>query len=570
MKKYVKNEIVLDESEVWVLSNHNNFNYSEGVKAEKYLEKVFLKANDLSSTSYELETHIKDWSSEYHLTRKRTQLLRGFDFNKNSKVLEVGAGCGAITRFLGETFDDVVAVEGSIARARLAKLRTKDLNTISILCAPFQKIKFKKKFDIIFCIGVFEYSNIFVDGDDPYDVILKYFSDILSENGVVVIAIENQFGLKYFASSGEDHTNIMFDGIEGYSKYKNRCKTFGYDELDARLKKYFDKTQFYFPYPDYKIPSCVLSEKFLKSANVGELVGGYSSRDYMKLRQPLFDEKLALLEIDKNDKLHFFSHSFLVIASKNDNNSAEFNQLGIMYANSRIKKFQTTTKFKQKNNNIEVIKKPTYDCEQPKQEKLTLSLTTSQWVDSVSLHMQLFKKVKTKNISLEEIFNPCRIWIKTIKQNSYTKNKVVWVDGKYIDFIWRNSFIKNNECIFIDQEWKWGEDITLNFIVIKSIFYFLDEIQNLNGVNPILKIISTKKLIKKIASIMGVKIDNDNFKEFITTEAKIQSMVSGCALKKAKNSFKFKLHSQMLFNKIRSFKLVALHIWQKIAFRLGV
>ena len=200
MKNLVKNDIWLNESSIWVSDEKRTISFSDGRSSERYLEKVLIEATDLSSDSYELERFIRDWPSEYHLTRKRAHLLRGFDFDKSKKVLEVGCGCGAITRFLGEIFDEVVAVEGSITRAKLARLRTKNMENVSILCAPFQDIKFKERFDIIFCIGVFEYSNVFVNASDPYEAILKYFYDILTPDGVLVLAIENQFGLKYFSS----------------------------------------------------------------------------------------------------------------------------------------------------------------------------------------------------------------------------------------------------------------------------------------------------------------------------------------------------------------------------------
>ena len=104
----------------FLTTTHDEFAYSDGVGSEQYLKKVLLRSNDLSTRSGELESYIKDWSSEYHLTTKRAQLLSGFKFDRTLKVLEVGCGCGAITRYLGETFDSVVSVEGSIARARLA------------------------------------------------------------------------------------------------------------------------------------------------------------------------------------------------------------------------------------------------------------------------------------------------------------------------------------------------------------------------------------------------------------------------------------------------------------------
>src|SRR3546814_4502158 len=123
---------------------------------------------------------------------------------RSMRVLEVGCGCGAITRHLAENFDHVVSVEGSIERAKLARLRTRDLDTVSIICGPFQEIEFVQKFDAIFCIGVFEYPAAFIAGEDPYRAALDYFSKMLTDDGILIIAIENQFGLKYFGS--EEHT----------------------------------------------------------------------------------------------------------------------------------------------------------------------------------------------------------------------------------------------------------------------------------------------------------------------------------------------------------------------------
>ena len=192
MPSIVENDLVHDPSSVWVLKRRQNFGYSDSTESERYLQWVFRNAKDLTSTSVELEGFIRDWPSKYHLTARRAQLLSGFSFDRSLLVLEVGCGCGAITRHLGETFDRVIAVEGSINRARLARERTRGLDGVSIICAPLQEIRFSTKFDVIFCIGVYEYSESFVGGDAPHDAVLSYFSDILTPNGVVVIAIENQ------------------------------------------------------------------------------------------------------------------------------------------------------------------------------------------------------------------------------------------------------------------------------------------------------------------------------------------------------------------------------------------
>jgi len=244
MDKIVKNKIFLDRG-VWRLEDKEEIDYSDGIEHEKFIKKILLQTNNLSSDSDELTEKVKDWTSEYHLSKKRSQLLKGFLFDPSKRVLEVGCGCGAITRFLGENFNEVVSVEGTFARAELARLRTQGMESVNIINGPFQSIDFQKKFDLIICIGVFEYSSSFIDAKDPHDEVLRYFSEILSPDGIVLIAIENQFGLKYFSSSKEDHTSVMFDGIEGYPRFTDKAKTFGIEEIKKRLAIYIEEIKFF-------------------------------------------------------------------------------------------------------------------------------------------------------------------------------------------------------------------------------------------------------------------------------------------------------------------------------------
>ena len=55
---------------------------------------------------------------------------------------------------------------------------------------------------------------------------------LLSENGKLFIAIENRFGLKYWAGAREDHTGNYFESLEGYFG-NERVKTFSKKELNS-------------------------------------------------------------------------------------------------------------------------------------------------------------------------------------------------------------------------------------------------------------------------------------------------------------------------------------------------
>ncbi len=519
----IEQKMELSKDSVWVLPDKKPFDYSDG--SERYLWRVFSRAKDLSSNSYELERWIKDWPSEYHLSRKRSQLLRGFDFDRSKKVLEVGCGCGAITRFLGEAFDDVISIEGSMARARAARLRTRDMDNVTILCAPFQEIRFKERFDIIFCIGVFEYSGGFVDSPDPYDTVLGYFREMLNPDGHLVLAIENQFGLKYFSSSKEDHTNVMFDGIEGYPRHGKRFRTFGYDELRTYMNKYFRHIDFYFPYPDYKIPSCVLSEEFLGKVRAGELVANYHFRDHLVHGKPLFDERLACLQLDRNNQLPFFSNSFLVVAGDRGD-SIRPQALGILYSKNRQEGFQTITRFIEHEDGTIWSHKAVSAKAKDISPMLKLQPSTCEWQPGLSLQTLITRRAQEKNVTIDELFAPCKAWARKLESFSVTEDDRTTIDGRYMDCIWKNCYLRNDDCTFIDQEWEWYRKISMNVVIIRAIYCFLNDVSYMPNLHPVLRKKNMKSSIRRIAASMGVQLVDRDFREFVDLESRSYAIIS--------------------------------------------
>jgi SAM-dependent methyltransferase len=528
IRSIIQNDLTEDKYSVWLLKDHAEFGYSEGAAAEKYLENVFATATDLSSRSSELDSYIRDWSSEYHLTTKRAQLLSGFRFDRSLKVLEVGCGCGAITRHLGESFDSVVSVEGSLPRARLARLRTRDLNTVSVVCAPFQEIRFSDRFDIIFVIGVYEYSASFVEGDDPYDAVLKYFAEILAPNGIVVIAIENQFGLKYFNSFREDHLGVAFEGIEGYHRRSAAVRTFGKLELESRLKRYFSDVRFFYPYPDYKIPDCVLSSEFLQSERAGELVSQMVSRDYAASIEPLWSESATALELARNGMLEFFSNSFLVFAARSELKGVAFDQLAILYSSSRKRAFATQTRIvEQPDRSWVVSKRARQGSGMVDRGVIKLVDTDSPWQNGLSLQSQICLRSMSGDLTLEQIFAPCRGWVEFLSGQANVRNGLSMLDGSHIDSIWQNAYFEAGELRLVDREWIWHEEIPLKVLIIRGIYYFLAGAASSSGSGKALAVRSGRSLIEQIAAALGERLDRNDFDAFVKLEAEIQHIVFG-------------------------------------------
>ena len=524
----ILNELIEEPSGVLRLSGHSSFAYTDGNQSEKYLESIFRKNIDLSSNSVDLLPFIKDWPSEYHLSNKRHQLLSGFDFDPELRVLEVGCGCGAITRYLAENFDTVLSIEGSPVRANLARMRSRKCDNVDIVCAPFQQIQFKEKFDLIVCVGVLEYSALFVDGDDPYENVLRHFSELLSPSGQVLIAIENQFGLKYFSSSREDHLKLMFEGIEGYPVFADKVRTFGRKELEQRLANHFNSIQFYYPYPDYKLPDGVFSEAMLRSVRAGELISNFTSRDYYGPLPRLFNESLTTLQLAKNDLLTVFSNSFLVIASKSSTAESNFNQLGIMFSSKREKRYLMKTRFIEDISGIRVEKSSLFPDLSPSDLDLKIHPVSSLWIDGYSLHIRILLRALNRKSSLVDSFSPVKFWLdKLVSMCDEDGSMERSLSGNYVDCIWKNTFFKEGEVAFIDQEWEWCEKLSLQYMFIRSMFFFLLETQDVEKLPRWLKVRNTRNLIRRVADSFELTLSSSDFAHFVRQEAALQAMVYG-------------------------------------------
>ncbi len=522
----IENALERDDRGVWVRPGAQPFAYTDGLESEAYMEKVLAAAQDLSSGSAELAARIKDWPSEYHLSPARTQLLKGFNYDRSNRVLEVGCGCGAITRFLGETFDSVVAIEGSHARARLARSRTRDLDHVEIINSPFEELRFNDRFDMIFCIGVFEYASMFVEGHDPHKRILEYFDRLLEPGGVLVLAIENKLGLKYFCSSAEDHSGVMFDGIEGYPRYHRKAKTFGREELRTRLARYFPTIDFYYPWPDYKIPSCLISEKLIEAVDVAELVGSFSSRDYRdRGRLPLFSEALAWPGITSNALLPSLAHSFLVMAAKSDEPATRLDSLGLLYSSQRRPEFSTETRFEKRDSGVRVIKRRLAGGEHFTEGRLRHSTCSDDWIEAPSLQHEMERRARAHDLDLAAIIEPSRVWFDEL--NGAAAGDPALVPGDRLDSIWRNCFVVEGACRYIDQEWTWTERLPLSLVVARGLYYFAQSLRDAPGLNPQIARMRVRELIMAAAKAYGSALDERQLQEMARFEARFLDQVTG-------------------------------------------
>jgi SAM-dependent methyltransferase len=265
------------------------------------------------------------WPLLYHLSPERRNLLEWYPFRREAALLEIGAGCGALTGLFCEKTAHVTAVELSAKRSRIIAQRHADKPNLEILAGNFADLPFDRAFDYITLIGVLEYSRLFIQAPDPYAGLLAKITKLLKPGGLLFVAVENKFGLKYFAGARDDHTGRQFDALEGYPACIRRlpediadrpaggAETFSRDELSRILSAGgLGGQKFYYPHPDYKFPAEIFSDELLPPAN--HVLA--SSPNFDQERLQLFSEQRAWSTIIRDGKFAQFANSFLVLAAR--------------------------------------------------------------------------------------------------------------------------------------------------------------------------------------------------------------------------------------------------------------
>lgn len=468
----------------------SEFNYSDGIEVEQRLLDAVTHAADRSTFSLELARNILDWPSEYHLSRRRHCLLRPLNIPVGSRVLELGCGCGAITRYLGEIGAQVLAVEGSLMRARIAAQRSGDLTNVRVVVDDLLHFQTDEQFDYVLLIGVLEYAARFANSDDPFASYLQVVTRSLAPGGKLVVAIENQLGLKYLNGCTEDHVGTRFFGVQDlYSG--STARTFGRRELKSLLiSAGLAGTSFYYPFPDYKLPSVVLSEQAFADPdfNAADVIAHCHARDYNGSPYRGFDEALAADVIHRNGLLADLSNSFMVVATQHDAAVAMPSELAFSWSADRIPELCTQTTFTRNGNAIEVYKQPLTSA--PAREiSLPGDITIRHQARGASYVrgrqvLANLKKARARSAEVHAVAEALRPWMaylilhahadrETTLDGSLPKLGDYSIAGRFLDCMPSNLLDTGGELVPIDVEWDSDRDIPLGWVVVRGLIWSL-------------------------------------------------------------------------------------------------
>lgn len=397
-------------------------------------------------------------------------ILNWYPFKENQKVLNIGEQLEELTRLL--------ANKGT---------KVENINQISGIS------NINERFDIITLIGINEYERI----DLKY--VIKKLEKNLEVNGKILIAVDNKFGIRFFAGNPENIFNNKFESLIGYNNQPEKIETYTKKSLEKTLEKLGYKTRFYYPLPDYRRPNVIFSDDTLPEYNSIDKYNPY----YTEKSDILFNEIDVFREILKtnNEMFTFFANSFLVEATKNEcDNTYNY----ISFNNLRKEKYRLITKISNTYVEKQVVSEKAEEHYENIKNNIKIlqesNIKTVDYIDGDKIKSKYIEQKyllnnilteKLENGQAEEFESIINNYIKAItiepyKENDYDKTVFgkygVEVEDKSIiqnlnfmknglwDMTFKNCFMINNEFYFFDQEWN-EPNLPVEYILYRSIIY---------------------------------------------------------------------------------------------------
>lgn len=478
-----------------LVSQDNRTVYSDGQETELRMLKIAQENPEELAEKYIADSY--DYTTNNTFSSVRRNLLNWYSFREHASVLEIGAGMGALTGLLCDQCEQVTAVEMNELRAEVIRARYPSRKNLKVLVGNIEELDLQDKFDYVVFVGVLEYAAIFSNSEDPFTDFIRQAARFLKKDGVLLFAIENQYGLKYWCGAAEDHLQKAFAGIDGYKEEKT-ARTFSKAALTQMLNQAgLIYQRFYGVLPDYKFPTFLFSEEWKPSG--GELQN--ISYTYGKNSILIANEKDIYSDLVQNDVLLFFANSFLIEASANclemrhpllvtarGESKPEYRVITQLYSDGYLSKTPAHPSARQHLQNIYKYEKALADRgvrilqSEWKNGYLSRPIVNLPRADEIfyahlengDIHgiLKIIELLRTNLLKSSELSMETDTALHTAGIALHDEHFGVILKDGYIDMTFYNSFWDQETLVFYDQEWC-IPNLPLEFILyyaIKSIF----------------------------------------------------------------------------------------------------
>lgn len=407
-----------------------------------------------------------DWEVFYQMSPMREGLLNWYPFSKSCEILELSDGFGALTGLLSRVAKEVTVLEEKVQRAECIAKRYENLDNLTIFAGNEENIPLKQKFDYI----VVEKA---IDTRYALEQLIGKVYPFLKETGRLLFVCENRFGMKYWCGAPDPVSKQPFAGIRGraIAGMMNRQELIEALEQNREIAGW----QMYYPFPDHKLTQALYTDRYLPKASVRDRVIPYypaeDRRSLICLENEISDDLIA------NGVFHVFANSFLVECSKkpfepevifaalSTDRGKEHGFATVISGQETVKKKLLHPEGKKSleklhQNQQELLQHGVLCVEETLQEDaiempFVSGKSLIEYVKELFFHQKdmvetVFDKLyETIQKSSEHVpFSECALRDDRLNE----ENVGVILKKAYIDMIPYNSFYKEGEILFYDQE----------------------------------------------------------------------------------------------------------------------
>lgn len=278
---------------------------------DKELETDLLKyVSDAKEGEYrDILAADKRYDIFLHLSPMRHSLLNWYDFRENASILEVNGEYGALTEYLCSVADTVTTLVRTKEAAHIVEKRCERFSNLKVIIGNLDALEENNRYQYVLMTEGLEYLCNGYRGTKVYSEELTKLKEFLAEDGTILLATENRYGLRYFCGERDPITKIPFAGLNRYLGGNGGGYVFSRQEIIEILTGLHGlKYKFYYPLPDYRFPQMIYTDSYLPGGNLKERLLT-PTRDISTM---LMDENRLYDDIAANDVFPFFSNSFLI------------------------------------------------------------------------------------------------------------------------------------------------------------------------------------------------------------------------------------------------------------------
>jgi hypothetical protein len=373
--------------------------------------------------------------------------------------------------------------------------------------------------------------------------------------------------LKYFAGAPEDHFGQPMVGIEG--RYgKDQAQTFGRPVLTQLLQQVgFETSNFLAPFPDYKLPSSIVTEAGFAHPHFDASAFATQSvrRDPQLPEVCNFSLELAWPVVFANHLGLETSNSFLVIASPDQQTLVTAGDLAYHYSTTRYAEYCKETIFSSQDAksisvNYRKLGKTNEIVQVQPSSHASIQFVCSesdQYIVGKPLSLEFIQIVTKDGWTFEQVGSFVKRYLSIVEsaakqegaQINFASPAAV-LSGQYFDCIPQNIIIDaDGKHAFIDKEWQLTAPIELAHLLFRSLLFLSNSITRF-GRPASGEVLTHLQFIEGVFIASGMKFKKNDYVHYATLEDTIQQAVSGIDSKEFFSVWSNRLLPQLNLNDV--------------------